>query len=142
MRTALEICRLHKEIEDAEDKIRDMENVIAIVRSDIELKRKALDGAIKQARTELSDAQWQRDSRVVFEKIVDAIGQRHPSLAAVLAKARFKDLEADNLVIEPVGGDFQFMLLESNLPVICKACQKVMGRPLGVKLVRNSVPNV
>jgi len=71
----------------------------------------------------------------IWAKVVDTIGRRQPSLAAVLAKSSLKDMAADTIVIAPAGGDFQAALIQQNLAAIGKVCQQVMGRPVGIKLV-------
>jgi DNA polymerase-3 subunit gamma/tau len=70
----------------------------------------------------------------LWAKLLKVVSKDRPSLAAVLSKARLKEVGPDKLVMETAGGDFQMKLIQQNLAIIGSACQQVTGRPMAVSL--------
>jgi len=84
---------------------------------------------------ENSDDAWQRISKIISNK--------HPSLAANLAKCRVKKIEEQCLEIEVPGNGFTLKMIqrEKNMAVLQQVCTDVLGSRKDIRLTRGNAPD-
>ncbi len=84
---------------------------------------------------ENSDEAWQRISKIISNK--------HPSLAANLAKCKLKKIEGDHLEIEASGNGFTLKMIqrEKNMAVLQQVCADVLGSRKDIRLASGTTPD-
>ena len=84
---------------------------------------------------ENSDKAWQQISKIISNK--------HPSLAANLAKCKLKKIEGDHLEIEVSGNGFTLKMIqrEKNMAVLQQVCADVLGSRKDIRLTPGTTPD-
>jgi DNA polymerase-3 subunit gamma/tau len=84
---------------------------------------------------ENSDEAWKRISKIISNK--------HPSLAANLAKCKIKKIEGHCLEIEVPGNGFTLKMIqrEKNMAVLQQVCADVLGSRKDIRLVPGTKPD-
>jgi len=84
---------------------------------------------------ENSDKAWQQISKIISNK--------HPSLAANLAKCKLKKIEGDHLEIEVSGNGFTLKMIqrEKNMAVLQQVCADVLGSRKDIRLAAGTTPD-
>lgn len=74
------------------------------------------------------------DPDTVWNRLVAAVGNKHPSLTPNLAKSRLKSLSDQTLVMEIVGNGFNEKMIKKNLQSIQKIYQDLFGTRINIVL--------
>ena len=84
---------------------------------------------------ENSDEAWKRISKIISNK--------HPSLAANLAKCKLKKIEGHRLEIEVPGNGFTLKMIqrEKNMAVLQQVCAEVLGSRKDIRLAPGTKPD-
>ncbi|MCJ7617501.1 MAG: DNA polymerase III subunit gamma/tau [Desulfobacterales bacterium] len=79
---------------------------------------------------------------ITWEKILDILSKKHPSLAANLANCSLKKLAEQNIEIEVHGNDYNINMLkrDKNVAIIKKICSKFFGEKMNLIIKAKNKP--
>jgi len=79
---------------------------------------------------------------ITWEKILDILSKKHPSLAANLANCSLKKLAEQNIEIEVHGNDYNINMLkrDKNVAIIKKICSKFFGEKMNLTIKAKNEP--
>ncbi len=80
---------------------------------------------------------WNRPPEMIWEKIVEAISEKHGFLGSMLSKARLLNISENRIEIECHDNGLQFNRISKNIDKIKKACGKLIGKAPEIILKTN-----
>jgi len=78
------------------------------------------------------------DPETMWEKIIDAVGRKKPSVASNMAKCRLKELKDNTLEIEVNGNGFITKMVTKNLATLKQVCSDFFDREMRIKLCKKT----
>ncbi|MBN1931438.1 MAG: DNA polymerase III subunit gamma/tau [Desulfobacterales bacterium] len=81
---------------------------------------------------------FNEETDTIWQRVLDSISEKHPSLAANLSKSKLKKLNETSLEIEVCGSEFNRNMIsrKKNLAIIEEICRNILKRE-NIKLVIN-----
>jgi len=94
--------------------------------------------SIPPATTETSVFDVADDPEVLWEKVIDAVARKRPSVASNMAKCRLKKVKDNLLEIEVDGNGFITKMVTKNLATVKQVCGDFFGREMQIKLCKKT----